>query len=641
MGPKRRTKFNEEYTREFPSIKRGRTEFEATCVLCNASFSISHGGRNDIACHIATMKHVNAAARCPPSTEQQTSFCASNRSEAHEVAIAEATFAFHTVKHRQLYNSATCTSKLMSEMSGDSKIAETFSSLETKTEAVVNNVISPCIQSDLKESLDKCGYVGVSTDTSNHNYHKILPVIVQYFDKEEGVQSKLLELVELQNENADTVSEYLHSVVVRHGIDGKISSFGGDNTNTNFEGLARKGKNNVLTKFQCKLGRTIVGVGCPAHILHNSIQAGADHLSIDVYSIIEKVYNYFSIYAVRVASLKEYCEFVNATYHDLLNHVKTRWLSLFPAIERFLQMFEPLKYYFLSLDKCPVHLQSFFSDEAGEAYFWFLRSQMSLFQIAISRIERKDISVNEVRMILEGVIKTLNERHSQAFISSKVKTLLADVPETRAVKIRNECMSCYEETISYLSKWSESLSELKHFDWLLLERSVSWEEVECTSLWLQKNSYCEIDEARLFDQLTKLQSFLTENLTDSDLDSLAHKRWVLFFKSCVSEEQYYELLKIVQFYFSLPGHNANVERVLSLMNAQWTDERNRLALPSLSAILDIQYNMANVSCSDFYKLMSSEEKSKYLDQIHTPEEYSWCKKPKTEGELTYETTVIC
>ncbi|XP_042300251.1 uncharacterized protein LOC121918235 [Sceloporus undulatus] len=318
-NPKRRTKFKEQYTREFPSIKRGRTEFEVTCILCNAYISISHGGRNDITSHLATTKHMNAA-KCASASKQLTSFFAPGKPEVKKVALAEVTFAFHTVKHHQSYNSTSCTSKLMSEIFGDSEIAKTFSSSKTKTEAVVNNVISPLIQAELKKSLDKCGFIGVSTDASNHNYHKIFPVIVQYFDKEEGVQSKLLELVELQNETSDTVSEYLHSVVVRQGIDGKISSFGGDNTNTNFGGLSRKGTNNVFTKLQSKLGRTVVE--CPAHILHNSIQVGVRDLSVDIYATIERVYNHFSIFTVRVASLMEYGEFVNATYHDLLNSVK-------------------------------------------------------------------------------------------------------------------------------------------------------------------------------------------------------------------------------------------------------------------------------------------------------------------------------
>lgn len=53
----------------------------------------------------------------------------------------------------------------------------------------------------------------------------------------------------------------------------------------------------------------------------------------------------------------------------------------------------------------------------------------------------------------------------------------------------------------------------------------------------------------------------------------------------ISEEKYSELLDIVQYYFCIPEHNANVERMFSLINAQWTEERNRLALNSVNAML--------------------------------------------------------
>jgi len=52
------------------------------------------------------------------------------------------------------------------------------------------------------------------------------------------------------------------------------------------------------------------------------------------------------------------------------------------------------------------------------------------------------------------------------------------------------------------------------------------------------------------------------------------EKWIEFFKNCDSCEQYSELLKQCQYMFTIPAHNANVERLFSHMNIQWTDERN-------------------------------------------------------------------
>lgn len=56
-------------------------------------------------------------------------------------------------------------------------------------------------------------------------------------------------------------------------------------------------------------------------------------MRVDVESVIMKIFNYFSIYTVRTEALKEFCDYVEINYQPLLNHSKTRWLSLFPAVE--------------------------------------------------------------------------------------------------------------------------------------------------------------------------------------------------------------------------------------------------------------------------------------------------------------------
>ena len=42
----------------------------------------------------------------------------------------------------------------------------------------------------------------------------------------------------------------------------------------------------------------MVGVGCPTHILNNCFYHGVNHMSLDLESIIYKIYQHFSIYIV-------------------------------------------------------------------------------------------------------------------------------------------------------------------------------------------------------------------------------------------------------------------------------------------------------------------------------------------------------
>jgi hypothetical protein len=61
----------------------------------------------------------------------------------------------------------------------------------------------------------------------------------------------------------------------------KVVGLSTDNTNTNFEGLLRKGKGNVLTKIKCQLNINIIGLGCNAHISHNYDKTAWRERSLD------------------------------------------------------------------------------------------------------------------------------------------------------------------------------------------------------------------------------------------------------------------------------------------------------------------------------------------------------------------------
>jgi hypothetical protein len=62
--------------------------------------------------------------------------------------------------------------------------------------------------------------------------------------------------------------------------------------------------------------------------------------------------NFAQCKMVQVQELKEFCYFIDIQYKQILRSVKTRWLSLQPAITRLISMFLTLNSYFLSQEKC-------------------------------------------------------------------------------------------------------------------------------------------------------------------------------------------------------------------------------------------------------------------------------------------------
>ena len=78
-----------------------------------------------------------------------------------------------------------------------------------------------------------------------------------------------------------------------------------------------------------------------------------DTLPVCVESLLVKIYKFFHIYTVRVTELKNFCEFVEIEYQRILQHGNTTFLSLLPALQRILEMFEGLKSYFNAQEGCP------------------------------------------------------------------------------------------------------------------------------------------------------------------------------------------------------------------------------------------------------------------------------------------------
>ena len=83
---------------------------------------------------------------------------------------------------------------------------------------------------------------------------------------------------------------------------------------------------------------------------------------------------------------------------------------------------------------------------------------------------------------------------------------------------------------------------------------------------------------------------------------MAHERWTTCFKTCSTIELFSELLKAAHVYFSMIFHNANVERIFSLMQPQWSKERENFLFESVASILSVVYNFNDVTCSQFYDM---------------------------------------
>lgn len=625
---KRKCKFGDSMKSKYPCFTAGRVETEAKCTICDCYVSVASRGALDLDRHLATSKHVTCF-KGASSSRVVTSFFSPKFSKIDEsVSAAEGALSFHTVRHHQTYRSMDCTSSLLPKLVEDSEIAKKLQCARTKTEAIVNKVLAPHSLECVLKSVENSPFLGIATDASNHGSVKLFPVMIQYFDWKIGVVSKIIDLCSCENETAKTIADVLLSVLKSHGLSDKCVSFCGDNANVNFGGINRPASgNNVFALLNNVLTNDLAGIGCPAHILHNTLQHGTDLLPVDIESIVLKIFNFFSIYTVRTEKLKQFCDFVNINYQQLLRHCKTRWLSLFPAIERILKLYPALRSYFLSESGVPRILKDFFKDEFSELYLSLVHSLMNVFHTTINDLEKEHNCLLDIVRIQNSVSKCLENRLQNKFmpmnISQKLDSLREDGLETEVNNFINSALCLYQSCKDYLDKWTVQCDEFECFYWLnmkyLKEKDCTFSDIIPSVKYINEKQKCIVlDDVILFDEFCALKEFVLKQDEAFFLESIDFQ-WSKFFEQAVNVKCFQSLLHICQFFFSIIAHNANVERVFSLINAQWSEERNRLSVESVKGIVTVQYNLKHFTCKEFHAyLLKSPE---LLKDISSSQKY--------------------
>ena len=135
-----------------------------------------------------------------------------------------------------------------------------------------------------------------------------MPILVGYYSATDELLTRVLNVESVKGETSDILSTYIFDTLRANGLSGKVVCVSADNTNTNFRGAAREGRCNVFRKLESQLGRSLIGVGCSAHILNSTLTNACDMLPIDIESILMKIYGYFQHHTVRVEKLRTFSE---------------------------------------------------------------------------------------------------------------------------------------------------------------------------------------------------------------------------------------------------------------------------------------------------------------------------------------------
>ena len=154
-----------------------------------------------------------------------------------------------------------------------------------------------------------------------------------------------------------------------------------DNTNANI------GQRNSIKSRAREKNPEIIIAGCPCHILHNASCKGSIAFSkwtgFDITDHCVDLYHLFDKSSKRKSILKEYYDFCDIKYGEIIKLVSTQWLCLEMCVNRELKKFEGLQPFFISEeypgDKRFERLQDNFSDKMLEVYLLFYHAVLPCF----------------------------------------------------------------------------------------------------------------------------------------------------------------------------------------------------------------------------------------------------------------------
>lgn len=135
-------------------------------------------------------------------------------------------------------------------------------------------------------------------------------------------------------------------------------------------------------------------------------------------------------------------------------------------------------------------------------------------------------------------------------------------------------------------------------DWMLCEKNVDISEVvKCAEKFLPDLQLTD----EVADEIAELNMTIQKLKSDGFKKMIVAEKWSRLLKN----ENFEILAQIVDAVFAIACSNAECERIFSLMNVQWTDERNRLKLDTVSKLISLLINSDCISCLKMFKYLQT------------------------------------
>lgn len=163
-------------------------------------------------------------------------------------------------------------------------------------------------------------------------------------------------------------------------------------------------------------------------------------------------------------------------------------------------------------------------------------------------------------------------------------------------------MKFYDTVITYIDKWFDFSPENVMVKLIGLYEELSFTDLEQVVVALKMTETVSMDQ--LYEEFCASREEIQKARQDTTKST--SEKWVAVFQN-LGKANLINMFRIVSFVLSVPGSNAFVERIFSLMTIKWSDSRNRCSTELIKNELQISVN-CDLSCNDFSLAMQKEKR---------------------------------
>ena len=357
----------------------------------------------------------------------------------------------------------------------------------------------------------------LSTDASNKGNVKLFPVVIKYFNKNEGIVNFVLDLYDDANEKSIDIYNNITRILKSYNLSiSNVIAYGADNASLNY-GIHKSVYVNLQNENNC-----IVKGNCNCHIIHNTAKYGLMKIPVDIENLVYKLYDHFKISAKRVDQLKSCYEFCDYEYTKLLQYTPTRWLSLYKAIDRLILNYDAIKSYFIGVDSkdCENIIVDFIRSKSAfkncdltmfDVFIHFGHHYMELFTEYVLKLEKRPTNAAHLYDIMHELRVKIKNRIEEKFFGIKVREYMKNLSNEEKQQIITPALEAYNRTLEYLEdRFDYDKSIFKYFSALNFDTSLNFDKFETIAHKLHIN----IDANKLFDEITVINEVLAKLTTD-------------------------------------------------------------------------------------------------------------------------------